>query len=91
MPGVERPAEDPVGRGAEGDWEVEGPVEDLEPPGGRVVRAGGTGLPLHHGCGKTGASWGRCSQRGVGSGAMRVGGGGRGAGRRGATAVPSHA
>ena len=29
VPGVEGPAEDTVGGGAEGDWEVEEPVEDL--------------------------------------------------------------
>jgi len=34
--GVEGPAEDPVGGGAEGDWEAEGTVEDLGPPGGEV-------------------------------------------------------
>jgi len=32
VPGVESPAEDPVGRGAEGDGEVEEPVEDPGPP-----------------------------------------------------------
>jgi len=53
--GVEDPAEDPVGGGAEGDWEV----EDSGPPGGREVRAGGTGLPLHHGCGEADAGRGR--------------------------------
>ena len=31
---VEGPAEDPVGGGGEGDWEVEGPVENLGPPCG---------------------------------------------------------
>jgi len=50
--GVEGPAEDPVGGGAEGDWEVEGLVEDPGPPGRREMRAGGIRLPLHHGCGK---------------------------------------
>jgi len=34
VPGVEGPAEDTVGGGAEGDWEVEEPVEDPGPPGG---------------------------------------------------------
>jgi len=33
--GVEDPAEDTVGGGAEGDREVEEPVEDLGPPGRR--------------------------------------------------------
>jgi len=35
--GVEGPAEDPVGGGAEGNWEGEGSVEDSRPPGGREV------------------------------------------------------
>jgi len=54
--GVEGPAEDPVGGGQKGDQEVEGPVEDPGPPGGREVQLGGAGLPIHHGCGKVGAS-----------------------------------
>ena len=49
---MEGPAEDTVGGGAEGYWEMEEPVEDPGPPGGREVWAGGTGLPLHHGCWK---------------------------------------
>ena len=53
--GVEGPAEDPVGRGTEGDGEGERPVEDQGPPGGREMWAGGTRLSLHHGCGKAGA------------------------------------
>ena len=32
VPRVEGPAEDPVGGGAEGDWEAEEPVEDSGPP-----------------------------------------------------------
>ena len=55
---MEGPAEDTVGGGAEGDREVEEPVENPEPPGGREVRAGGVGLPLHHECGKVGAGQG---------------------------------
>ena len=47
---MEGPAEDPVGGGAEGDWEVEGTVEDSGSPGGREMWASGSGLPLHHGC-----------------------------------------
>ena len=39
--GVEGPAEDPVGGGAEGNWEGEGPVEGPRPPGRREVRTGG--------------------------------------------------
>ena len=35
---MEGPAENTVGGGAEGDWEVEEPVEDPGPPGGREVR-----------------------------------------------------
>ena len=54
VPGVEGPAEDPVGEGAEGDAEEEEPVE----PGGRAVWTGGTGLPHHHRRGKAGASRG---------------------------------
>ena len=46
------PTENPLGGGGEGDWEVEEPVEDPGPPGGREVWAGGTKLPLHHGCWK---------------------------------------
>jgi len=52
VPGVEAVAEDPVGGGEEGDREVEGPVEDQGPPGGREVQPGGTGLPILHGRGK---------------------------------------
>jgi len=73
--GVEGPAEDPVGGGAEGDCEVEGRVEDPGLPGGREVRAGSTGLPLHHGCGEAGAGRVRRSERGVGGGAAGVGAG----------------
>jgi len=75
VPRVEGPAEDTVGRGAEGDWEVEEPVEDPGPPDGGEVRAGGTGLPLHHGCGKPRAGRGGHSERGVGGGAAGVVGG----------------
>jgi len=85
--GVEGSAEDPVSGGAEGDWEVEGQMKDPGPPGGREVWAGGTGLPLRHGCGKAGASRGARSERGVGGGGAGMvggaGGGGRGAGRPG--------
>jgi len=49
----------PVGGGEEGDREVEGPVEDQGPPGGREVQPGGTGFPLLHGRGKAGAASGR--------------------------------
>ena len=73
--GLEGPAEDPVGRGAVRDWEVEGSVEDPRPPGRRKVRAGGDGLPLRHECGKAGAGRGRRSERGVRGGAVGAGGG----------------
>ena len=55
---MEGPAEDTVGGGAEGDRKEEEPVKDPGPPGGREVWAGGTGLPLHHGCWKVGAGRG---------------------------------
>jgi len=50
---VEGPAENPVGGGAEGDGESEGPVEDPGPPGRWEMQSGGAGLPLRHRCGKT--------------------------------------
>jgi len=55
---VEDLAEDPVGGGEEGDWEVERPVEDPGPSGGREVQLGSTRLPLHYGRGKAGADRG---------------------------------
>jgi len=55
---VEGPAKDTVGGGTEGDWEVEEPVEEPGPSGGREVRAGGTGLPPPYGRGKAGAGRG---------------------------------
>ena len=73
--GVEGAAEDPVGRGTEGDGGGERPVEDPEPLGGREVWAGSTRLSLHHGCGKAGAGRGGWSERGVGGGAAGVPGG----------------
>jgi len=48
---VEGPTEDSVGGGAEGDWEVEEPMGDPRPPGGREVQLGGAGLPRLYGCG----------------------------------------
>jgi len=42
VPRVEVAAEDPVGGGEEGDWEVEGSVEGAGPSGGREVQTGGT-------------------------------------------------
>ena len=50
---MEATAEDPVGGGEEGDWKVEGPVENPGPPGGWEVQPDGTKLPLLYGCGKT--------------------------------------
>jgi len=72
--GVEDLAEDSVGGGAEGDPEVEEPVEDLEPPGRREVQSGGAGIPQLYGRGEAvvGCGGGH-SERGVGGGA--VGGG----------------
>jgi len=64
--GVEGPAEDPVGGGAEGNWDVGGPVEDPGPPGRREVHPGDAGLPYFYGCWKesTGRGGGG-SERGV--------------------------
>ena len=42
MPGVEAPAEDPVGGGVEGGWEGEKPVHDPGPPCRWEVQPGGT-------------------------------------------------
>ena len=74
--GVEDPAEDPVGGGAEGDWEVERPVKDPGPLGRREVQPGDA--ELSHFCGRgeagTGRGGGR-SERGVRGGAMGVGAG----------------
>jgi len=58
VPRVEAAAEDPVGGGEEGDWEVEGPVEGAGPPGRWEVQPGGTSLPLVRGCGEAGAGGG---------------------------------
>ena len=57
--GMEDAAEDSVGGGAEGDWEVEEPVEDPGPFGRWAVQSGGAGLPFVHGCSKASATWGR--------------------------------
>ena len=56
LQGVEGPTEDPVSGGAEGDWEVEEPVEVPGPPGRREVQPGGTRLPLCRRCGKAGSA-----------------------------------
>jgi len=58
VPLVEAAAEDPVGGGEEGDWEMEGSVEGAGPTGRREVQPGGAGLPLDHGRGKAGAGGG---------------------------------
>jgi len=55
---MEAAAEDPVGRGKEGDWEVEGPVEGAGPTGRWKVQPGGAGFPLIHGRGQAGAAGG---------------------------------
>ena len=57
-PGVKAAAEDPVGGGEEGDWEVEGPVEGTGPPGRVEVQPGGAGLYRHHGCRQAGSEGG---------------------------------
>ena len=71
---MEGSTEDSVGGGSEGDREVEDPMQDPGPPGGRKMQPGGAGLPLLHGCGEAGTSRGRHGERGVGSGAAGVGG-----------------
>jgi len=74
--GVEGPAEDPVGGGAEADWEVERPVEDPGPLGRWEMQPGGAGIPRLYGRGETGAGrGGGRSERGVRGGAAGVGGG----------------
>ena len=73
LQGVKGPAEDPVGRGAEGDWEVEGPVEDLGPSGRSEVQSGGAGLPLLYGCGEAGASRGGHGERSWAPGGTTIG------------------
>ena len=42
--GTEDTAEDPLSRGAEGDWEVQEPAEDPGPPSRWVVQSGGAGF-----------------------------------------------
>jgi len=66
---MEAAAEDPVGRGEEGDREVEGPVEGAGPTGRREVQRGGAGLPFDHGRGQAGAGGGRAGGVGVDGGA----------------------
>ena len=39
--GVKAAVEDHVGGGAEGDWKVEGTMENPGPPGGREMQPGG--------------------------------------------------
>jgi len=57
--------------------EVEGPVENPGPSGGREVQPGGTGLSCLDGCGRmgTGRGRGRRCERGVGAGDVGVPGG----------------
>jgi len=97
---------DPLGGGAEGNWEVEEPVEDPGPPGRWAVSAGGAGLPLFDGCGKASATRGSEGPRERGDrmrslgapGAGRAegnGGAGAGCGGRagwwdGTPSVPTH-
>ena len=61
---MEAPAEDPVGGGAEGDWEREEPVDDPGSPRRWEAQSGGARLPLHYGRGKIGSA-----EEDVGSGA----------------------
>jgi len=51
VPEVEGSAEDPMGGGAEGDREVEEPVEDPGSSRRRKVGSGGAGFPFVYGCG----------------------------------------
>ena len=55
LSGVEGPARNSVGRGAEGDWKVEEPLKGSGPSGRWEMQPAGTRLPLHHGCGKAGS------------------------------------
>ena len=55
---MEGPADGPVSRGAEGDREVEEPVEDAGPPGGQEVQTGGAGFSYFCRCEETGAGRG---------------------------------
>ena len=52
VPGMERPAEGLMGGGAEGDREVEEPVEDLRHPCQWEMQSGDTGLPPYRRCGR---------------------------------------
>ena len=54
----EAAAEDPVGGGEEGDWEMEGSAEGAGPTSQREVQSGGVGIPLDHGRGRVGAGGG---------------------------------
>jgi len=75
VPRVEAAAEDPVGRGEEADWEVEGSVEGTGPPSRWEVQPGGAGLPRDHGYGRAGdGGGGRRRQRGVSAGGAGVDG-----------------
>jgi hypothetical protein len=64
---VEGTAEDALGRGQKGNWEMEEPLEGPGPAGGREIQQGGTGLPLYHGRGEASTSpgWGGRAERGV--------------------------
>jgi hypothetical protein len=53
---VEGPAEDSLGGGQKGNWELEEPLEGPGPTGRREMQQGGTGLPFHHGRGEAGPS-----------------------------------
>ena len=70
VPRVAATAEDPVGGGEEGDWEMERSVEGARLTGQREVQPGGAGLPFGHGRGQAGAGGGGGgrSERGVGAG-----------------------
>ena len=102
--GMEDTAEGAEGGGAEGDQEVEEPVDSSGAAGRREMWVGSAGLPHPHGCGKAGAASGRRgrrSERGVRVGAPGApragrgkGGGGTGWGgwgRGGAAIIPTDA
>jgi len=55
VPRVKSPAEDPVGRDAEEDGKGEEAIHGAGPLCRWEMQPGGTRLPLHYGCGKTGS------------------------------------
>ena len=61
---MEAPAEDPMGRGAEGDREAGELLEGLGLSGRWEMQPGSTRLPIYNKCGKAGAGRGRRGERG---------------------------